>query len=180
MKRAIIIHGWENKPEGQWIPWVKEQLEKDGWSVETPEMPNTFNPNASEWMDMLVSLTPDRNTLLIGHSLANALIMKYLEKKENEASGAILVAAWDWLMEDVKEFHETFFDKGFNFEAIKEKKLPLVVMNSVTDPYIDFGRSQQLANKLDARFVGVENAGHFTIEDGYTEFPELLDVIKSI
>lgn len=56
---------------------------------------------------------------MIGHSLSNALIMKYLEKPGIKVKGAIMVAAWDWLMEDVKEYHETFFKIGFNKNAIK-------------------------------------------------------------
>ncbi len=28
MPKAIIIHGWEETPTGQWLPWVKNQLEK--------------------------------------------------------------------------------------------------------------------------------------------------------
>ena len=108
MNKAIIIHGWEESPSGHWYPWLGKKLEEEGWQVDIPEMPNTKNPKLNQWMDKLLSFSPDNNTLLIGRSLANALIMKYLENSENKAKGAVMVAAWDWLMEDVKEFHQTF------------------------------------------------------------------------
>ena len=84
MKKAIIIHGWEETPEGQWLPWVGKQFQGKGWDVEIPEMPNSKTPKLNEWLDKLISLAPDENTVLIGHSLANSLILKYLEKPESK------------------------------------------------------------------------------------------------
>ena len=178
MNRAIIIHGWEETPHGQWLPWVGKQFKDRGWKVETPQMPNTKKPKLNEWMDTLISLGPDENTILIGHSLANALILKYLERPEVTMKGAVMVAAWDWLMEDVKEFHQTFFETGFDYEAIKKKNVPLVIVNSTTDPWIDFEKSKKMADKLSATFIGIENAGHFMEKDGYTEFPRLVEIIE--
>ncbi len=178
MKRAIIIHAWEETPDGQWLPWLKEKLESSGWKVDVPEMPNTKKPKLNEWMDKLLSLSPGKDTVLIGHSLSNALIMKYLERPEAKIKSVIMVAAWDWLMEAVKKFHLTFFENGFDYEAIKRKQIPITIVNSTTDPWINFERSKGLANKLNAKFISVENAGHFMARDGYTEFPLLLKIIE--
>jgi predicted alpha/beta hydrolase family esterase len=178
MKRAIIIHAWEETPNGQWLPWLKEKLESAGWKVDVPEMPNTKEPKLNEWMDTLVSLSPDKNTVLIGHSLSNSLIMKYLERPEVKVRRVILVAAWDWMLENVRKFHQTFFEHGFNYEAIKRKQIPITIVNSTTDPWIDLERSKGLAKKLNAKFITVKNAGHFMARDGYSEFPLLIKLIK--
>ncbi len=178
MRNAIIIHGWEETPNGQWLPWLKEKLESLGWNVEVPEMPNTKEPKLNEWMDTLLSLSPEKNTVLIGHSLSNALILKYLERPETKIKSVIMVAAWDWLIEDVKKFHQTFFQNGFAYEAIKKKQIPIAIVNSTTDPWINFERSKELATKLNAKFIAVENAGHFMAKDGYTEFPLLVNLLE--
>jgi uncharacterized protein len=178
MKRVIIIHGWEETPEGQWLPWLKKTLENRGWKVDVPEMPNTKEPKLQEWMDTLISLSPENDTVLIGHSLSNSLIMKYLERPEANIKSAVLVAAWDWLMEDVKQFHQTFFENGFEYEKIRKKHIPITIVNSTTDPWIDLERSKKLAGKLNAKFVPVKNAGHFMARDGYTEFPLLVKLIE--
>lgn len=178
MKRAIIIHAWEEAPNGHWLPWVKEKLESIGWKVDDPQMPNTKNPKLHEWMETLLSLSPDEDTVLVGHSLSNALIMKYLGRPETKVKSVFMVAAWDWLMDDVKKFHETFFENGFVYEIIKKKQIPITIVNSTTDPYIDIERSKGMADKLNAKFVSVENAGHFVARDGYTEFPLLLKLIE--
>ena len=177
-KRAILIHGWEGTPQNEWLPWVGKQLQEKGWNVEIPEMPNTKNPKLGEWMDTLVSLSPDENTLLIGHSLSNALILKYLQKAETKVMGAIMVAAWNWLMEDVKEFHITFYDTDFDYQALKKKNTPLVIVNSTNDPWIDLERSKKMAEKLNAKFISIQNAGHFMERDGYKEFPQLVKFIE--
>lgn len=178
MKRAIIIHGWEQTPQGQWLPWLGNTLKQKDWNVETPEMPNTNTPKLKEWLEKLESLSPDENTILVGHSLANALILKYIEKPNTKIKGAVMIAAWDWLDEDVKEFHQTFFETGFNYSFIKSKNIPIIMVNSTTDPYIDFNRSKKMAEKLDAKFIAIENAGHFMEEDGYKEFPQLVEIIE--
>ncbi len=180
MKRAIIIHGWEETPEGNWLPWLGTTLRSNGWEVKIPEMPNTKNPRLNEWMEKLISLSPDEHTLLIGHSLANALILHFLERPEAHTKGAVMVAAWDWLMEDIKTFHETFFATAFNYEQINKKGIPLTMVNSTTDPWIDLERSKLLAEKLGAVFIPIENAGHFMTRDGYSEFPQLVEIIETI
>ena len=180
MNKAIIIHGWEENPQGQWLPWVGRNLQKKGWEVEIPEMPNTKAPKLSEWIEKLESLSPGENTVLIGHSLANALILKYLEKPDIKIKGAVMIAAWDWLMEDVKEFHQTFFESGFDYGEIKNKNIPLVIVNSTTDPWIDFERSKKLAKKINAKFISIEKAGHFMEKDGYKEFPRLIEIIEEL
>ncbi len=177
MKRAIIIHAWEENPSGQWLPWLKEKLELNGWRVDVPEMPNTKEPKLSEWMDTLKSLSPDENTVLIGHSLSNALLLKFIEQTDVRIRGVFCVAAWDWLLESVREFHITFFEQGFDYERIKKKSVPITIINSTTDPWIDFEKSKKLAMRLDATFVAVSNAGHFMARDGYVEFPLLLSLI---
>jgi len=178
MKRAIIIHAWEETPSGQWLPWLKEKLVRSDWKVDVPEMPNTKNPKLSEWMNTLLSLSPDEHTVLVGHSLSNALIMRYLERPEAKVKSVFLVAAWDWLMEDVKEFHQTFFENNFAYEAIKKKNIPITIINSTTDPWIDIERSKGMTEKLHAKFVAVKNAGHFMGRDGYTEFPFLVSLLN--
>ncbi len=179
MKRAIIVHGWRGKPTDNWFPWLKEELIKSGYKAETPQMPNSDNPALNEWLDTLLSLEPDEDTLLIGHSLSNSLILRYLERPDSRAKGAVLVAVWDWLIEDLREYHQTFFEKDFDYDLIKSKKLPIIIVNSSNDPYIDFKRSKNLPHKLNAKFIAVENAGHFNTKSGYIKFPQLLDLIKT-
>ena len=65
-------------------------------------------------------------------------------------------------------------------EQIKNKNIPLVIVNSTTDPWIDFERSKKLAKKINAKFISIEKAGHFMEKDGYKEFPRLIEIIEEL
>jgi esterase/lipase len=47
-KRVFLIHGWEGYPEEGWRPWLKNELEKIGFTVFVPSMPNTKHPKMNE------------------------------------------------------------------------------------------------------------------------------------
>ena len=81
MKRVIIIHGYRGKPETNWKPWLKSELESNGFAVEVPAMPNTDRPTVSEWINKITEVVgePSLNTYLIGHSLGCIAILRYLE-----------------------------------------------------------------------------------------------------
>jgi uncharacterized protein len=179
MKRAIIIHGWGQKPNQEWLPWLAKNLQKEGWNVSLPEMPNTDMPKLSEWMKLLQSLKPDIDTVLIGHSLGNALILKYLETENIKVKGVYLVAAWDYLLPDLKKEHKTFFETGFDYETIKKTKIPITIIQSTNDPYLDFDKAKILAKKIGAKFIPVKNAGHFMERNGYKQFPLLQKLVLS-
>ena len=42
-KRVFIIHGWEGYPEECWFPWLKTEIEKTGFEVVVPNMPDADN-----------------------------------------------------------------------------------------------------------------------------------------
>jgi len=43
-KKAIIVHGWGGNPGEGWFPWAKSQLERLGYDVLIPAMPNPDSP----------------------------------------------------------------------------------------------------------------------------------------
>lgn len=176
MKNAIIIHGWDQKPTDEWLPWLADELRNRGWEVELPLMPNAAMPKLSEWMEVLLNLKPNADTVLVGHSLSNSLILKYMEKAEAKLKSAYLVAAWDYLLPSLKDEHLSFFENGFDYEAIKSKA-PITILQSTNDPYLDFDKAKELASKVNATFIPIENAGHFQTKSGYSKFPRLLDLI---
>jgi predicted alpha/beta hydrolase family esterase len=180
MKNVIILHGWDQKPNQEWLPWLAKELEKQGYQVHLPTLPSTESPKLHQWLSTLKSLNPDKYTLLIGHSLACALILKYLEKPHAQAKAAILVAAWDYLIKDIAEHQDTFFKSGFNYTKIKEKNIPITILQSTNDPYLDFNKARQLASKINAKFIPVPNAGHFMSRDGYKAFPLLLEIAQKV
>src|SRR4051812_971602 len=80
-QHAFIIHGYQSHPKEAWLPWLKDELEKRGYIVSLPAMPNPNRPVISEWIGFIAKLIgePDKTTTVIGHSLGCQAVLRYLE-----------------------------------------------------------------------------------------------------
>src|SRR3989344_3925551 len=84
MKRAFIIHGWGGNPEEGWFPWAKRELEKKGFEVHVPTMPDAYEkeqPTIHGRVGIIREVVgqPEKDTYFIGHSIGCQSIDRYLE-----------------------------------------------------------------------------------------------------
>ena len=80
-KRVIIVHGWDGHPQEAWFPWLESELEKRGFEVQIPSMPNPPKPKIDDWVKHLSKSAKsiDKDTVLVGHSIGCQTILRYLE-----------------------------------------------------------------------------------------------------
>jgi len=178
MKRAFIIHGWEGSPNSNWFPWLKKELENNGFSIVAPQMPNAANPKMEEWLAYLQEIigNVDENTYLIGHSLGVIAILRFLERLENQKiGGAVLVAGFPEPIgiEDLGSFFETPLD----YEKAKKSADHFVAIHSDNDPYVSLRNGEILRGKLGAKLIIMKNAGHLNEGNGHFELPIALEEI---
>ena len=65
-KTVIILHGYTGRAEKNWLPWMKKELEKRGYHVETPNQPYPDDIALDEKVQFILdNYTFDENTLLI-------------------------------------------------------------------------------------------------------------------
>lgn len=184
MKRAIIIHCWEEYPEYCWYPWVKKELENKGFQVELPAFPDTKNPKLSAWLSKLKEVIgePDEELYLIGHSLGCVTIMRYLEalKVNQKIGGVVFVAGFN---ENVGyDEIQSFFETPVDLEKTKSRvKNGFVAIHSDDDPHVDLKYADVFKEKLGAEIIIKHNAKHFSgaieNEESCTSLP---DVVLSI
>lgn len=81
--KALIMHGFAGDPSKGWKPWLQVELEKRGYEVRNPKLPNFSSPNYDEVMEFLRLQTADftENDMLVGHSLGCHFAMKLAEEK---------------------------------------------------------------------------------------------------
>jgi len=131
-KRVFLIHGWEGYPEEGWRPWLKKELEKRGFKVFVPAMPDTKNPHIDKWLPHLIETVgkPSENDYFVGHSLGCITILKLLEGlAENEkVGGVILVAGFTYNL-GYKEI-SSFFQKPVDFNKIKSHCEKFIAIHS--------------------------------------------------
>ena len=175
---------------GDWRPWLKLELEKRGYEVFVPEMPEIDTPVIEKWVSHLANVVgiPDRDTYFIGHSIGCQATMRYLEQiTENiKIGGAIFVAGWFNLEnledEEVKKIAKPWIETPINSEKIKIVLPKSTLIISDNDPYNSFEENKKRFMEIGSNIIVLSGAGHITTEDGFTELPivleELLKMIK--
>lgn len=188
IKNAIILHGIDDTRQdfldsktspsnSHWLPWIKNQLIKNGISAKTPEMPNPYMPdmNYDDWADFFSSFEIDSKTLLIGHSAGAGFLLKYLSFHKNIKFGRLILVA-PWI--DIDREHPTFFD-NFNLDSdLLERCEKIDIFYSKDDMDI----INKSINRIKSEINGVnyhefQDKGHFCESDIGLTFPELLKVI---
>jgi len=181
-RRLIIVHGWEGSPDHGWYPWLKAEMEKRGWEVAAPALPNTNNPKVHEWLACLVQVAGkvDENTFMVGHSLGCITIVCFLENLPDTQSigGAILVAGFDNPL-GYKEL-ENFYAAPINWEKAKRRCKKFVSIHSTDDPSVPVDNGVRLKEKLDAKKIVVGGFKHFSADDGITTLPLALQELLEI
>lgn len=179
MGKAFIFHGTGASSNSHWIPWMKEKLEERGLEVYTPDFPTPEDQDLENWMKILENYPDiDEETILIGHSTGAVFILSILEKVENVKAAYLISGFTGKLGIEFDELNETFAEKEFNFENIRNSSEELHVFHSASDPYVPLEKAEELARNLEASLHLKAEAGHFNTDSGYTEFPELFREIE--
>ena len=183
-KRLVIVHGWEGSPEEGWFPWLKAEMEKRGWEVSVPALPNSAEPEQARWLPYLQMIVGkvDKNTFMVGHSLGCITILRFLERlpKEEFIGGAILVAGFDNPLK-YKEL-KNFFQEVISWDRIKKDCKKFVTIHSEDDPEVPLENGLRFERNLRAKRIVVNGLKHFSGGDGVTSVPiilqELLEISK--
>lgn len=188
MKKVIIVHRWDGNPNGDWYPWLKKELEKKGFKVIVPIMPNSDEPQIKKWVPHLKKVVGNLNeeTYFVGHSIGCQTLLRYLEKEnfKGKIPGVVFVAGWFKLAnlenEEIKEIAKPWINTPINFNKVKSKIGKLTVFLSSNEPY-DYVKENEIIfkEKLEAKVIIEKNKGHFTEEDGIVKIPEVLNLFET-
>ncbi len=185
MKNAVIVHGTEGYPGENWFPWLKLELEKEGYAVFVPQFPSPPKVPAKidEWFGVLKEYEKNINddTVLVGHSLGGIFTLRILERLKKPVKAACLVGTPVGVRPILNYERDCGFS-GFSFdwETIAKNARHFVVFQSDNDPYVSLGNGKELAKNLGVKLDFVPNAGHFNSKAGYDTFDLLLEKLKPI
>jgi len=182
MKRVIIVHGWGGHPHEGWFPWLKKVLEEKEYHVDVPEMPDTDHPKIDTWVGKLKEVvgTPDKDTILVGHSIGCQTIMRYLETVD-EIGGAVLVAGFFHLTkegleeEGAAEIAKPWLETPIDTDKLR--KFKIVGIFSDDDPHVPIDDAQLFMQRLNAKIVIEGKKGHLGGEDKVFELQSVLDAV---
>jgi predicted alpha/beta hydrolase family esterase len=168
----IILHGSFGSKDGNWFPWLKEQLELKGNKVIVPQMPvGVENQNFENWSNVLSKLEINKNTIIIAHSIAPIFVCKYLIRKQIKVKKLIFVCGFNNYLgidPDFDAVNEPMFID--NFDDVKQFCNDIVCYYSDNDPYVKYEVEKEFADKLTDKQYIIKNGGHINAETGYTKF----------
>lgn len=186
MKKVFIIHGWGGNPDSDWLPWLKIELEKIGYQVVVPEMPNTEVPVIEKWVNHLASIVGklDKDIYFIGHSIGCQTILRYLETINTPIGGAIFVAGWFDLEnlenDEVEEIARPWLTTPIDVIKVKKVLAQSTLIISDNDPYGAFDKNKKKFAELGSRIITLHDAGHITEADGFSDLPVIVEELEKI
>ena len=155
-----------------WFSYLKNEFEKMGLEVLAPVYPDPALARAEYWLPFIENLKPDDKTILIGHSSGAIAIMRLAEK--HKILGSVLVSAYCTDLGMESEKLSGYFNKPFDWEAIKKNQNWIIQFNSIDDPFIPITEAHFVHEKLNSEYYELTQ-GHFYPQD---TFPELLNAVK--
>ncbi len=184
MRKVYLIHGWGGSSEGGWFDWLKQELPKKSFEVESFDMPNTDEPKIEEWVRYLEEkINPgeiDEKTYFVGHSIGCQTIMRFLEKlhKHKRIAGCVFVAGWFDLINlepEEMEIAHPWINSEIHFERILDHCNNFLALFSDDDPYVHLDEIEKFKKNLDAKIIIKHNKKHF---NDVKEIPEILEFIR--
>ena len=186
--KAIIVHGWDGRPDTGWFPWLKSELEKRGFEVIAPRLPEPEKPRIQKWIPALAKAAGavDGNTYFIGHSMGCQAIVRYLASIDVKVGGAVFVGGFFLRLTgleddaDVQETDRLWLTTPVDFAKARARMKKSVAIFSDNDPYVPLDNQNDFREKLDSEIIIEHNKGHFTEGDGVFEVPAVLDAVLRI
>lgn len=189
MKRVFIVHRWDGKPEGDWYPWLKRELEKKDFLVTVPAMPEPDEPKMETWIPYLADVVghTDGETYFVGHSIGCQTIIRYLEtlSADTRIGGAVFVAGW-YNLRNLETEEEERIAGPWVITPHDDEKLKKILKNksvaifSDNDPFVMEENKEQWRKNVGAEIIVEHKKGHFSESDGIKELPIVLEKILSL
>lgn len=181
MKNAIILHGTGCSPDSFWQPSIKKFLEKLGYEVWVPALPDSDTPDLKKWLPVVIKdgkFTKD--TVLIGHSAGTPFILSILENIDVTIHKAILVASYSRMKGD--DDNPLILQDSYDWKKIKKNVKDIIFINSSDDPWgCNDKEGLNLFQHLGGTLIIREGEGHMgsnSFNQPYTTFPLLEKLLE--
>lgn len=188
MKNSLILHGSGNNSQGNWFPWLRDELEKRGWEVWAPDLPNADYPDIDEWSDFVLASTEwefNQESVIIGHSAGATLILGLLQRlpANVKIDTAILVAGLAQFpsLPEVNELIKGLFKHPFDWEKIKTSCENFYFVHSGNDRYgCGIKQGKIMKSHLGGELILRSDEDHFNLETSskYKQFPLILEILE--
>ena len=176
----MIIHGSFGSPFVNWIPYLREQIEKSGGDVYTPDFPTGVGfQNYENWSKLMKCYLEtgilNENTVIFAHSIAPIFVCKFLVENKIKVKRLVFVCGFNNYLGINEEYDAVNESMYFNdLEDVKKYCDNIVCFYSDNDPYVKYEVEKEFADTIADQQMIIPSGGHLNSESGYNEFEELL------
>ncbi len=183
MKNVLLVHGFNGIPKV--FNYFKKELELKGYNVITPNFPMRKEITIDKYflvLDMYKNLF-NEELIVIGHSIGNVMILKYIAKYNLKIGLYISLAGFaepfqvegkEVLNEVVKPLKLNIDEKNKIKALIKEK----YSIYSDNDHIVPFDILKKYCNIVEAKPIFISGVGHMGRKSGIESLPEVIELIK--
>lgn len=181
-RHIYIVHGYGATVHDHWFESVQSRLQNSHTQVKILFLPDSMHPDVKIWQQVLEQniKTIDENTYFVAHSLGSITLLNFLSKRNpSKVGGIVLVSGFTETLPALPQLDPyiiTSQNIKFNFENVSLKHLFI----SDNDAYVPPELSLKLTKQFKIPYTVIPKAGHFLAEDGYSEFPQLVEYLKQI
>lgn len=178
MKNALILHGTNASPEANWFPWLKNKLERNGYTVWVPQLPGAEHPDMKTYREFIFGSDFDFHdeTIIIGHSSGAVATLSLLEAlpDSSQIDTAVMVGVY-------KPEERGYSSKEpIDTAKVIDKAKRLVFVHSDNDPYCPLSDAEYFAKELKAELNVIPDNDHFScqLNPKHTTLPELGTILN--
>ena len=184
MKNAFLVHSTGGSPFETFYPWLTRELKKLGYAVTAPQFPTPEGQTLDNWMRVAKPYLKNFNeeTIILGRSIGGPFVLRLLEQTPAPINSAFIIAGFcsGPILPQFQPVVHTFIEKPFDWKKIRNNAKNFFVYHSDNDPYLKEEKGREVARNLGVEVTLVPGAEHFGLMAGFTEFPLLLDDVKSV
>ncbi|ASQ29841.1 alpha/beta hydrolase family protein [Campylobacter avium LMG 24591] len=183
LKKLYVVHGFGSNSSSHWFKWLKTELENDNSELEVKilDLPNSTNPKPNEWLSTIKENVGkvDENTYFVAHSLGCISTLIYLNSlDDNTKIGGFVFVGGFYEPLDILPQLRAFTSISLNFNKLQKMTNKGFVLSAKDDKIVPTKLSENLANKLKAKFIQTQSGGHFGDKKTVEKVPVLLDIIQ--
>ena len=186
--KFIILHGTGGNPEENWFPWLAGELEKLGRTTVRPQLPTPQGQTPESWLTKITETVaglggPDDETIFVAHSMSPAAVCYYLTTISTPIRVCFFVAGFsDPYPLDIEPFQTVnppFTKLHLDWAKVRANCQKFICIAGDDDPYVPQEILKKFADHLQTELILVPGGKHLSASGGYTQFPQLLDLITS-
>jgi predicted alpha/beta hydrolase family esterase len=180
MKTVLILHGIGGHAGIHWQQWLHDELLKQEYIVLMPDLPEPDHPDRKIWLAEIQKTLDGVNLgqlTIVGHSLGVAAALDFIEQAADQINRLLAVSGF---AEDYGAELNSYFlrEKSIDFKKVRHNLRWAAVVYGDDDPYVTQAALRYLADSLGVQPVIIPKGGHLNTESGFTEFPQLIEMLR--